>query len=116
MSNPDHDIHEQYFGSRHVTVIEPPRGFRSLDFAELWAYRELLVVLTMRDIKVRYKQTVLGFAWAVIQPVMMMQVLMLIYGTPWTPNLLMVPLLALAVIVTALGMGTLITALTVAYR
>ena len=49
-------------------VIEPPRGWRALDLAELWQYRELLWVLTERDIKVRYKQTVLGFAWAIIRP------------------------------------------------
>ena len=57
-----------------VMVIEPPKGWRTLDLKELWAYRELLWVLTARDIKVRYKQTVLGFAWAIIQPVMLMVV------------------------------------------
>ena len=61
---------EQYFGHEHVTVIEPIKGWRSLDLKELWAYRELSWVLTARDVKVRYKQTVLGFAWAIIQPVM----------------------------------------------
>jgi lipopolysaccharide transport system permease protein len=54
----------------HATVIERQKGWRTLDLAELWSYRELLFVLTMRDISVRYKQTVLGFAWAIIQPVM----------------------------------------------
>jgi lipopolysaccharide transport system permease protein len=61
-------------------VIEPPRGWRALDLAELWEYRELLWVLTERDIKVRYKQTVLGFAWAIIQPVMMMVVFSIFFG------------------------------------
>jgi lipopolysaccharide transport system permease protein len=61
-------------------VIEPPRGWRALDFAELWQYRELLWVLTERDIKVRYKQTVLGFAWAIIQPVMLMVVFSIFFG------------------------------------
>ena len=65
MSN---DITEQYFGHEHLTVIEPPKGWHMLDWRELWAYRELLWVLTMRDIKVRYKQTVLGAAWAVPKP------------------------------------------------
>lgn len=51
-----------------------------LDFAELWDYRELLVFLTWRDIKVRYKQTFLGAAWAIIQPVMMMLVFTLFFG------------------------------------
>ena len=62
------------------TVIEPPRGWRSLDLAELWHFRELLWVLTERDIKVRYKQTVLGFAWAIIQPVMLMVVFSIFFG------------------------------------
>jgi homopolymeric O-antigen transport system permease protein len=66
--------------SPHVTVIEPRRGWRALDLKELWAYRELLYVLTMRDIKVRYKQTVLGFSWAVIQPAMMMLVFSIFFG------------------------------------
>jgi lipopolysaccharide transport system permease protein len=61
-------------------VIEPQKGWRTLDLKELWAYRELLVVLTMRDIKVRYKQTVLGFAWAIIQPVMLMVVFSIFFG------------------------------------
>ena len=190
-------LHEQYFGHEHVTVIEPSRGWRALDLRELWAYRELLWVLTERDIKVRYKQTVLGAAWAVIQPVMLMVVfsiffgrlagmpsdgipypifaycallpwtffsnalsssansvvgsgnliskvyfprlivplasvgswlvdfliaavillgLMLYYDVGWTWHLLAVPLLVLGVIVAALGAGTLLSALTVAYR
>jgi lipopolysaccharide transport system permease protein len=191
------DTHERYFGHEHVTVIEPTRGWRSLDLKELWAYRDLLWVLTARDVKVRYKQTVLGFAWAIIQPVMLMIVfsvffgrlakmpadgypypifvyaallpwtffanaiansgnsligstqlvskvyfprliiplssvgaglvdfaissivlllLMLWYGVGWTLNLLFVPLLVLGVVFTALGVGTFLSALTVAYR
>lgn len=190
-------IHEEYFGHGHVTVIEPSRGWRSLNLKELWAYRELLWVLTERDIKVRYKQTVLGAAWAVIQPLMLMVVfsvffgklakmpsdgipypifaycallpwtffanalassansvvgsanliskvyfprlvvplasigswlvdfaiaamillgLMLYYDITWTANLLAVPLLVLGVVIAALGAGTLLSALTVAYR
>ena len=64
----------------HVTVIEPRKGWRALELQELWAYRELLYVLTMRDIKVRYKQTVLGFSWAIIQPAMMMVVFSIFFG------------------------------------
>lgn len=63
-----------------VTVIEPARGWRLLDLGELWAYRELLWVLTRRDVKVRYKQTVLGAAWAVIQPVTIMIVFSAVFG------------------------------------
>lgn len=73
-------MHERYFGHEHVTVIEPQRGWRTLDLKELWAYRELLWVLTARDVKVRYKQTVLGFAWAIIQPVMLMIVFSIFFG------------------------------------
>lgn len=190
-------IHEEYFGHGHVTVIEPSRGWRSLNLKELWAYRELLWVLTERDIKVRYKQTVLGAAWAVIQPLMLMVVfsvffgklakmpsdgipypifaycallpwtffanalsssagsvvgsanliskvyfprlivplssigswlvdfaiataillgLMLYYDIGWTANLLVAPLLVVAVVFVALGVGTMLAALTVAYR
>jgi lipopolysaccharide transport system permease protein len=191
------DLHERYFGHEHVTTIEPQKGWRALDIKELWAYRELLFVLTMRDVKVRYKQTVLGFTWAIIQPVMMMVVfsiffgrlaqipsdgfhypifvyagllpwtffanavatsgnslvgsaqlvskvyfprliiplasvgsalvdfgvsagvlllLMAWYGVGWSLNLLMVPLLVAGVVFIALGVGTFLSALTVAYR
>ena len=71
---------EDLFGHTNVTIIEPSKGWRSLDVKELWAYRELFWVLTLRDIKVRYKQTVLGFAWAVLQPVMMMVVFSIFFG------------------------------------
>jgi lipopolysaccharide transport system permease protein len=188
---------ETYRGSEYVTVIEPSRGWRLLDVRELWAYRELLWVLTVRDIKVRYKQTVLGAAWAILQPLTTMiiftvvfgrlakmpsdgfpypifvfsallpwtffanaiatsansvvgsaqlvskvyfprliiplssvgsnlvdlaistgilVILMLYYGQGFTTNLVAAPILLLAVIFTALGVGTLLAALTVAYR
>ena len=64
-----------------VTVIRPPKGWIPVNLRELWAYRELLYFLTWRDIKIRYKQTVLGFAWAVIQPLFMMVVFSLFFGT-----------------------------------
>ena len=188
---------EQYFGHHHVTVIEPPKGWRMLDWRELWAYRGLLWVLTTRDIKVRYKQTVLGAAWAVIRPVLTMVIFSVVfgqlaqmpsdgfpypvfvyaallpwtffaaaistsgqslvgsshlvskvffprliiplsavgaglvdlliatmilllmmawYGVGWSWNLLAVPMLLLAVVFAAIGVGTLLSALTVAYR
>lgn len=191
------NISELYFGHDQVTIIKPETGWRQLDLKELWAYRELLHVLTVRDIKVRYKQTVLGFAWAIIQPFMMMVVfsiffgrlaqmpsdgypypifvyagllpwtffanaitssasslvgssnlvskvyfprliiplssvgsglvdfaiattilLLLItyYGVSWTFNLFMTPILLAGLILTALGVGTLLAALNVAYR
>ena len=63
-----------------LVVIEPPRGWRSLGLRELWEYRELLYFLTWRDIKVRYKQTALGAAWAIIQPLSTMVVFSLFFG------------------------------------
>ena len=63
-----------------ITVIEPKRGWIPIDFREIWAYRELLYFLTKRDIKVRYKQTVLGGLWAIIQPFFSMVVFTLFFG------------------------------------
>lgn len=63
-----------------VKVIEPSRGFRALHVGELWAYRELLWVLMMRDIKVRYKQSVLGGLWVILRPVLSMAIFTLIFG------------------------------------
>lgn len=60
--------------------IVPPGRWASLDFRELWEYKELLYFLIWRDVKVRYKQTALGAAWAVIQPVFMMVVFSLFFG------------------------------------
>jgi len=60
--------------------IDPPTGWTSLGLRELWDYRELLYFLTWRDVKVRYKQTALGAAWAIIQPVFMMLVFSLFFG------------------------------------
>lgn len=188
---------EDNVGEQRLTIIRPRSGWHMLNFRELWAYRELLWVLTMRDIKVRYKQTVLGASWAIIRPVLTMVIfsvvfgqlaklpsdgfpypvfvyagllpwmffanaistsgqslvgsanlvskvyfprliiplssvgaglidllistgvlllLMLWYGVPLTSNLLVAPLLLLGVVFAALGVGTLLSALTVAYR
>ena len=63
-----------------VTVIQPG-GWRGLGMAELWSYRELLYFLIWRDVKVRYKQTVLGVAWAVIQPLFTMLIFTVVFGT-----------------------------------
>ncbi|HVO26546.1 MAG TPA: ABC transporter permease [Candidatus Margulisiibacteriota bacterium] len=61
-------------------IIEPPRGWKPVSFSELWEYRELLYFLIWRDIKVRYKQTVLGGAWAILQPILTMAVFTLLFG------------------------------------
>src|SRR5438270_4276105 len=67
-------------GSKPVTLIRPPAGWQTVNLGQLWAYRELLYFLVWRDVKIRYKQTVLGAAWAVIQPVMTMVVFSLFFG------------------------------------
>src|SRR5438477_12908730 len=63
-----------------VLILRPSGGFLKLDLRDLWRYRELLGFLVWRDIKVRYKQTALGAAWAVIQPVMTMLVFSVFFG------------------------------------
>jgi lipopolysaccharide transport system permease protein len=66
--------------SNVVEVIRPTRGWAALDLRRLWEYRELLAFLTWRDIKVRYKQTILGASWAVLQPFCTMVVFSLFFG------------------------------------
>ena len=66
--------------SVHVIHIAPTKGWVSLRLRELWNYRELLYFLIWRDVKVRYKQTVLGAAWAIIQPLFTMAVFSLFFG------------------------------------
>ncbi len=61
-------------------LIEPTKGWVSLKLHELWEYRELLYFLVWRDVKVRYKQTVLGTAWAILQPLFSMVVFSLFFG------------------------------------
>jgi lipopolysaccharide transport system permease protein len=63
-----------------VLRIEPSRGWVSLQLRELWQYHELLYFLVWRDVKVRYKQTVLGGAWAILQPFFTMLVFSLFFG------------------------------------
>lgn len=66
--------------SQYEIVLEPPRGWLNLRLRELWNFRELLYFLIWRDIKVRYKQTILGAVWAVIQPLMTMIIFSVIFG------------------------------------
>ena len=66
--------------SRSRTVIRPSAGWRAINFAELYQYRELLWILAARDIKVRYKQTALGVLWAILQPVLTMVVFTVVFG------------------------------------
>lgn len=61
-------------------VIQPLRGLVPLQFRELWRHREILYILIWRDIKVRYKQTVLGATWAIIQPLFTMLIFSIFFG------------------------------------
>jgi len=61
-------------------VIQPKQGWIAIDWTEMFRYRELLYFLVWRDVKVRYKQTVLGFAWAIIQPLMNALIAAIIFG------------------------------------
>jgi homopolymeric O-antigen transport system permease protein len=63
-----------------VTVIEPPKGFEAIDFAELRRYRDLFYFLVRRDVKVLYAQTVLGFAWAILNPAVQIILFTVIFG------------------------------------
>jgi lipopolysaccharide transport system permease protein len=64
----------------NVIVIKPSRGWRALNLRELWLYRELIYFMTWRDLKVRYKQTLLGVTWAVLQPFLTMVVFSIFFG------------------------------------
>ena len=63
-----------------LVVIQPSNRWSILSFADIWAYRELLFFLTWRDVKVRYKQTALGAAWAILQPLFMMLIFTIFFG------------------------------------
>jgi lipopolysaccharide transport system permease protein len=67
--------------SAPAVLIRPSRGWVSLQLRDLWEYRELLYFMIWRDLKVRYKQTVLGAAWAIIQPFFTMVVFSVVFGS-----------------------------------
>ena len=66
--------------SRAAVLIQPSHGMRAVDLREVWRYRDLLILLIRRDIRVRYAQSVLGIGWAVIQPLAFMVVFSAIFG------------------------------------
>ena len=67
-------------GMPFETTIEPKKGWQIIDFRELWEYRDLFFFLVWRDIKVIYKQTVMGFSWAIVRPVFSMIVFSIVFG------------------------------------
>lgn len=73
-------IQRAYRPEDEVLFIKPTRGWSALNLIELWRYRELIFFLIWRDIKVRYKQTALGAAWAIIQPFFTMVVFTIFFG------------------------------------
>ena len=68
------------FGEGRVTVITRRRGWAPLDFRELWDYRELLYFLVWRDVKIRYKQTTIGAAWVILQPLLTAAIFTIVFG------------------------------------
>ena len=67
-------------GARKTHILEPPRKWSALKLSDLWNFRDLLYILAWRDVKVRYKQAVLGAAWAVLQPLVMMGIFTLLFS------------------------------------
>ena len=71
---------ESHFDAGRVTVIRPSHRWFSLDLRELWDYRELLYFLVWRDVKIRYKQTAVGAAWVVLQPLLTAGMFTIVFG------------------------------------
>jgi lipopolysaccharide transport system permease protein len=76
---PEHHVVAEQ-GIHLLTVIRPPRGGQLLNLRELWQFRDLLYFLTWRDVKIRYKQTLLGATWAILQPVMLMVIFLICFN------------------------------------
>jgi lipopolysaccharide transport system permease protein len=77
---PPHELPSSVPPSVATVRIEPPRGWFEVRLKEVWLYRELLYFMVWRDLKVRYKQTVIGVAWVVLQPLLSMGVFTLFFG------------------------------------
>ena len=77
-------VHSQLAHSRTMTLphvkIRPSRGLLHLDLSTVWQYRELIFILVWRDVKVRYKQTILGAAWAIFQPLAIMLIFTAVFS------------------------------------
>lgn len=71
---------DKAINSPHYKVIEPSSGWKMVDFRELWRYKDLLYFLTLRGIKARYAQSILGVSWAIIQPLFTTLVFTLVFG------------------------------------
>ncbi|HKG62190.1 MAG TPA: ABC transporter permease [Pyrinomonadaceae bacterium] len=73
-------MHEVHLPAEPLVVIKPSKRWSIVSLKDIWAYRELLFFLTWRDVKVRYKQTALGAAWAILQPLFMMIIFTIFFG------------------------------------
>jgi lipopolysaccharide transport system permease protein len=80
MINPMTETRSVQEASVPTIIIRPPRKWVPVDLKELWAYRELITAFTLRDVKLRYKQTGLGIAWAVLQPLLTMVIFTIFFG------------------------------------
>ena len=80
MSKPATDLHEEFFGHEHVTVIEPHSGDFDLKLKELWAYRDLILLFVRRDFVAQYKQTILGPAWHFVKPLLTTVIFTIVFG------------------------------------
>jgi lipopolysaccharide transport system permease protein len=74
------ELHEEFFGHEHITVIEPHKGGFDLKLKELWAYRDLILLFVRRDFVAQYKQTVLGPAWHFIKPLLTTIIFTIVFG------------------------------------
>src|SRR5262249_54013871 len=79
MNDDNQPVQEGVLGRQHELIIEPGRAERHY-WRDLWQYRELFQVLAWRDISVRYKQAVIGAAWALIRPFLTMVVFTIVFG------------------------------------
>jgi len=73
-------VQDPAFEGERVTVLRARRGWAALDLPELWEYRELLFFLVWRDVKIRYKQTAIGAAWVIVQPLLQTAIFTIVFG------------------------------------
>ena len=71
---------ERFSAETHIVIIKPTEGLVSLQLGTLWEYRELLYFMIWRDIKVRYKQTILGVLWIILQPIVTIVIFSTLFG------------------------------------
>ena len=80
MSDSSAELHEELFGHEHITIIEPHGSVFDLKLRELWGYRDLIMLFVRRDFVAQYKQTILGPAWHIIQPLLTTVMFTIVFG------------------------------------